>query len=171
MKNISVYVGTYGKYNNGSLAGAWLNVLDYESEADFYAACRELHSDEEEPEFMFQDFENMPDNMAGECWINSELWEMAADLADLSDTEAEAYEAFRSLLMSSSDNLSVARFRNCYLGEWDSEVDFAENFADECGYLDQMPDNLRHYFDFSAFARDLFFDFDFVNGFVFDLNR
>lgn len=41
MKNIAIYVGTYGKYNSGSLAGAWLNVNDYESEAEFYEACRE----------------------------------------------------------------------------------------------------------------------------------
>ena len=171
MKNICVYVGTYGKYNEGSLAGAWLNVLDYESEADFYAACRELHSDEADPEFMFQDFENMPDNMAGECWINSELWEMAADLADLSEDEAEAYEAFCSLC-SSGDDLSVERFRDCWMGEWNSEEDFAENFAEECGYLDQMPDHLRHYFDFEAFARDLFLDgYYFEAGHVFDLNR
>lgn len=68
MKNIAIYVGTYGKYNIGSLAGAWLNVNDYESEAEFYEACRELHKDEQDPEFMFQDFENMPDNMAGECY-------------------------------------------------------------------------------------------------------
>lgn len=122
MKNISIYVGTYGKYNSGSLAGAWLNVLNYESKAD------------------------------------------------LSDTEAEAYEAFCSLC-SFGDDLSVDHFRDCYMGEWDSEEDFAENLAEECGYLDQMPDNLRHYFDFAAFARDLFFDFDFVDGHVFDLNR
>ena len=25
----SVYVGTYAKYNNGSLSGAWLNLSDY----------------------------------------------------------------------------------------------------------------------------------------------
>lgn len=24
-----VYVGTYGKYNNGSLSGAWLDLSDY----------------------------------------------------------------------------------------------------------------------------------------------
>lgn len=171
MQNISIYVGTYGKYNSGDLAGAWLNVLDYESEADFYEACRELHSDEADPEFMFQDFENMPKGMAGECWINEELFEMAAELATLSDTEAEAYEIFRNAC-SSGDDLSVERFRDCWMGEWDSEEDFAENFADECGYLNQMPDSLRCYFDFEKFARDLFLDgYYFDAGHVFDFNR
>ena len=55
-----VYVGTYGKYNNGSLFGAWLNLSDYLDKEDFYEACRELHKDEEDAEFMFQDWENVP---------------------------------------------------------------------------------------------------------------
>ena len=38
-----VYVGTYGKYNNGSLFGAWLDLSDYSDKEDFYEACRELH--------------------------------------------------------------------------------------------------------------------------------
>jgi len=53
-----VYVGTYGKYNNGSLFGAWLDLSDYSDKEDFYEACRELHKDEEDAEYMFQDWEN-----------------------------------------------------------------------------------------------------------------
>ena len=30
-----VYVGTYGKYNNGSLFGAWLDLSDYSDKEDF----------------------------------------------------------------------------------------------------------------------------------------
>ena len=37
-----VYVGTYGKYNNGSLFGAWLDLSDYADKEEFYEACREL---------------------------------------------------------------------------------------------------------------------------------
>ena len=34
-----VYVGTYGKYNNGSLFGAWLDLSDYSDKEDFYEAA------------------------------------------------------------------------------------------------------------------------------------
>ena len=61
-----VYVGTYGKYNNGSLFGTWLNLSDYLDKEDFYEACRELHKDEEDAEFMFQDWENVPEGLIGE---------------------------------------------------------------------------------------------------------
>ena len=55
----SVYVGTYAKYNNGSLSGAWLDLSEYSDKEEFYEACRELHGDEEDAEFMFQDWENV----------------------------------------------------------------------------------------------------------------
>lgn len=35
----SVYVGTYAKYNNGSLSGAWLNLSDYSDKEEFYEAA------------------------------------------------------------------------------------------------------------------------------------
>ena len=41
-----VYVGTYNKYNNGSLFGKWLDLSDYSDKDEFMEACRELHKDE-----------------------------------------------------------------------------------------------------------------------------
>lgn len=65
-----VYVGTYAKYNNGSLYGAWLDLSDYSDKEEFYEACRELHEDEEDAEYMFQDWENVPEGLIGESWIS-----------------------------------------------------------------------------------------------------
>ncbi|VDB02155.1 hypothetical protein BANRA_05489 [Klebsiella pneumoniae] len=66
----SVYVGTYHKYNCGSIAGAWLDLTDFDSSEEFYERCRELHANEADPEFMFQDWEGIPSGMASECHIN-----------------------------------------------------------------------------------------------------
>ena len=52
-----IYVGTYAKYNEGSIFGKWMDLSDYSGSEEFYDACRELHSDEEDPEMMFQDWE------------------------------------------------------------------------------------------------------------------
>ncbi|MDW4788605.1 antirestriction protein ArdA, partial [Escherichia coli] len=35
----SVYVGTYHKYNCGSIAGAWLDLTDFDSSEEFYGHC------------------------------------------------------------------------------------------------------------------------------------
>lgn len=58
-----VYVGTYHKYNNGSLAGAWISLAGCKDYDDFLAQCGKIHSDERDPEFMIQDCENMPDGL------------------------------------------------------------------------------------------------------------
>lgn len=68
-----VYVGTYAKYNNGSIKGGWLNLPDYATHAEFLAACHKLHRDERDPEFMIQDMEHMPDGFSRcESWIYEE---------------------------------------------------------------------------------------------------
>jgi len=50
---------------------------------------------------------------------------------------------------------NVEAFEEAYQGEWNSIEDFAYDHADDCGYLDQMPESIRCYFDHAAYARDL----------------
>lgn len=77
----SIYVGTYGKYNAGSIFGKWLNLSDYADKEEFYIACRELHNDEADPEFMFQDYENIPDGLIGESWISDKIFDDLSTIA------------------------------------------------------------------------------------------
>ena len=70
----AVYVGTYEKYNNGSIGGGWMSLEGHDKES-FYAACAELHSDESDPEFMFQDFQNFPREFYGESGLAAEIWD------------------------------------------------------------------------------------------------
>ena len=48
--NAWIYVGTNAKYNNGSIAGAWLDLSDYADREDFLTAARAVHADEADPE-------------------------------------------------------------------------------------------------------------------------
>jgi len=64
-----VYVGTYKKYNEGSLKGGWLNLADYASYGDFLKACKSLHKDERDPEFTIQDNEGFPDGLDCLEWL------------------------------------------------------------------------------------------------------
>lgn len=75
LKGARVYVGTYAKYNAGSLEGKWLSLEDYANKAEFIAACLKLHKDEADPELMFQDWEGVPSWMIGESHIDPEVWE------------------------------------------------------------------------------------------------
>ena len=70
-----VYVGTYAKYNSGSIKGKWLDLSDYSDKEEFLAACAKLHKDEHDPEFMFQDHDGIPEGMITESSISDDVWE------------------------------------------------------------------------------------------------
>lgn len=78
-----VYVGTYQKYNSGSLKGAWLDLAEYENYDKFLDACRKVHKDEKEPEFMIQDSEGFPDGLDCMEWLGR---------ADFDDVKKAIYE-------------------------------------------------------------------------------
>lgn len=85
-----ICVGTYAKYNDGSIEGKWLDLTDYSSKDEFYEACKELHSDEQDPEFMFQDWENIPAAYVGESWIDENVFqviEILQKLESMDDSE------------------------------------------------------------------------------------
>lgn len=153
-----IYVGTYAKYNNGSINGAWLDLSDYSSKEEFYQACAELHKDETDPEFMFQDWENIPDSFIGESWLADNVFEYFEAMEDVSDSDAfEAYVLNEGDLSKQDIAEFVERFNEAYAGEFDSDEKFADNLAEEIGYFDAMEKAgiSLHYFDSSAFARDL----------------
>ena len=70
-----VYVGTYKKYNEGSLKGAWLDLAEYKTYDEFLSACKELHKDESDPEYMIQDWEHCPEGFAPSEWLGRQDFE------------------------------------------------------------------------------------------------
>lgn len=172
MKNLNearIYVGTYSKYNSGNLCGAWLNLSDYSDKEEFYEACRELHNDEKDPEFMFQDWENIPESLISESWISENFFALRDAVEDLSDTEQEAFFVWCNHTLSDLGKEYVYdlvnRFKDLYVGKYDDEEDFAYQMVEECY---DLPDFAKTYFDYKKFARDLFMcDYYFEDGFVF----
>jgi antirestriction protein len=152
-----VYVGTYAKYNSGSIAGKWLDLEDYSDKAEFHEACAELHKDEADPEFMFQDWEGIPKGMISESHIDDEAFELAA----MDEDDRELLTVYREHINQEGD-LDAAR--DAFHGKHDSERDFAETFWDETGELEGLPDHLTRYIDWEAVARDMRLggDFSFV---------
>ncbi|EAR1250083.1 DUF1472 domain-containing protein [Salmonella enterica] len=158
----AVYVGTWHKYNCGSIAGRWFDLTTFDDERDFFAACRALHQDEADPELMFQDYEGFPGNMASECHIN---WAWVEGFRLARDEGCE--EAYR-LWVEDTGETDFDTFRDAWWGEADSEEAFAVEFASDTGLLADVPETVALYFDYEAYARDLFLDsFTFIDGHVF----
>lgn len=151
-QEMRVYVGTYAKYNNGSIEGKWLDLSDYSDREGFYGACAELHSDEEDPEFMFQDWEGIPNGMISECSIEPGVWDLLEAFENHNEDAVRAY-------CDEFGEWNESDFEDRYCGQWDSFEAYAEDFVESCGILSGVPDDFVRYFDYSAFARDLSYDY------------
>lgn len=56
--------------NCGSIFGKGFDLTEFDDREGFYAACRALHANEQDPEFMFRDREDIPDRFASESSVN-----------------------------------------------------------------------------------------------------
>lgn len=162
---IALYVSTYAKYNAGDLTGAWVNLQACEDKEKFLKICRTLHSDEQYPELMFQDFSGFPRELYSECGGLDELYEYIEILKNVDDPEALA--AFLEYF----DFDDLCEFEDRFKGAYDSKVDYAYECVENDNILDKMG-KLAPYFDYEAYARDLFFnDYVFKSGYVFYKGR
>lgn len=162
----SIYCGTYAKHNNGSLYGKWLNLADYSDYEDLLKAMRELHGDEDDPEFMLQDHENCELfeklGLIGENFLSPEIYEIAEQINE-SEYYIEVYEACL-------DNLGKVDFQsldeyinNFYYGEFSSDEDFIQYLYEDDTF------NIPNWvvIDWSATARSIMFDYFESNGHYF----
>ena len=159
----AIYCGTYRKYNNGSLDGAWLELEKFDSYEEFIEICTLLHDDEEDPELMFQDFQGFPEEWYDESDME-DTFDKILEYCQLSENDREVFDAYYEC----TDDDDFAHAQEHYMGFFDSEEDFAEHIISECYDLDRMMGNLSYYFDYERYARDLFMsDYTFWDGYVF----
>ena len=147
----SVYVGTYGKYNDGSLCGLWIDLSSFNAYDEFIDFCLAIHADEEDPELMAQDFEGFPRQWYNEGFMSEDDFDHILEYSDMCDKHGqEAVDDY----MEFHDELD--NFEEAYCGEWDSEEDFARHIVSECYDLEKSMGELANYFDYEAFGRELF---------------
>jgi len=161
-----IYVGTYGKYNNGSIEGAWID-LSTHNEESFAIACNELHkappnSDcRPSHEFMYQDYEGFPSLFYSESGIDNRLWEYLT----LDEHEQEVVAAFINCYGDCPNLFESAD--SAYYGTYDNDIAFAEELVESSGMLHDVPESLKQYFDYERYAGDLMFEFRSFSGFYF----
>lgn len=172
---MNLYVGTYAKYNAGSLRGAWLDLDDYTDREEFLAACRELHKDERDPELMFQDFEATHEWDGREFYSESgapaAYWEIRGELERLGVSD-EVFAAWVAITTEPLDGDAVRKCAEQYCEEMSGE-EYAEQLAEDCGYLPaDLPSLISSHIDWAGVWRDLTFDgYEESDGFIFDTNK
>lgn len=149
-----IYVGTYAKYNDGSIDGEWVDLTDFAYDYEgFVEHCREIHKDEKDPEFMIQDYEGFPEKLYHEAGLPSEEeFDKIIEISELDDSEKDAYAAYLELDFSDD---SIEAFREHYYGEYEDDNTLGYEIVEEMG----MPQNTEMYFDYERFGRDLMYDY------------
>lgn len=147
-----IYVGTYHKYNSGSIAGQWLDCEDYSDRGEFLQACTELHKDESDPELMFQDWEDIPAGMVSESHVSDELWQWL----ELDEDDRNILAAYRE---NCGEGADIDQAREAYQGTYNSDEDFAQQLAEDIGAIDENASWPYTCIDWERAARELMFDY------------
>lgn len=153
----AVYVGTYGKYNAGSIAGMWVALDTVTDSEELHEVFRRIHCDEREPEYMIQDFQNFPKKFYSEAGCD---WEGLYEWLGLDEDDRQKVAEYWDEVDDSRDIQGV--LDACvYEGEAN---EYYDELADECM---NIPDNLRMYFNYEAWERDCAFDYHETEHYVF----
>ena len=137
---------------------------DCSGNPSIYCGTYGKYSGEEDPELMFQDYEAFPRKWYDESCFGQCCFEAVREYSDLCDKYSpDAVDAFIDWGCE-----ELEHFEDCYVGEYDSEEDFAREIVNDCYDLEKQMGHLANYFDYDAYARDLFmYDYYYDNGYVF----
>ena len=162
----SIYLSTWENYNNGSLQGDWIDLSEFNSYDEFLDHCKKMFPKEKYPEYMIQDYENMPEGNWGEYhFIDEEDFDFIKEWnEELDNTEKEAYNTYAQITGNYAD---MNGFRDAYMGEFASGEDYAAYCVEE-GLLSD--ETLLQYVDYAQLWRTLKSEnIRFENGFIFDI--
>lgn len=146
----AVYCGTYKKYNEGSLNGGWLHLGRYQNGAAFLEACKKLHADESDPEFMYQDSEYLPDEFYSESCIYPEVFEVIQAIKQMNPDKQAAFADFCERGACIPDMFDVEEFLLTYkpnkkprkTAQSEDMKEFSELFKTWC-HLDHTAEALK----------------------------
>ena len=160
---IKVAITNLAAYNEGDLIYKWLELPATQEEIEnAYNAVKRSTRDEE---FFISDYEtNINGLEIGEYESIEKLNELAEKFNELDECDRLIFEAYANYtdfeeVLEKLNNNELEGY--IYYGCDDME-DVAEQVVEAMGLLDQMPENLRYYFDFEAYGRDLDIEGTFV---------
>lgn len=168
-----LYVGTYKKYNEGSLYGMWLDLEQFSDAEEFFKVCSKLHDDEHDAEFMFQDFKGFPEEFYNESMGEEEIQKIL-DYIALDDEDRELIEDYCEVnyenIKDFDEFIEGAKERS--MGRYDSFREFTDQMADEeiaCHSLGSSTEFFEEYFDYDKWEDELegYYEIG-SNGYVFN---
>jgi len=166
-----LYIGTYNKYNSGSLRGEWVDMTQFSDTDEFYAYIKKLHKDESDPEYMAQDFEEMPKDLYSESF-DPDTIEKIIEFANLSEHEQDMVTEYLDNESLEKDETMQDIIDRCVFQADDSLMNIETQYAydyEEQGCI-EIPEHLQNYFDYETYGKDITQDMIVTDNFIFDRN-
>ena len=97
--------------------------------------------------------------------MSDDVFEYFEAIVDMDDDKIEALEIYRDNILGKHYEISVSdlieQFEESYQGYYGgksdtAEVEYAYEYVEQAGILNNCPNELSRYFDYEAYARDLF---------------
>ena len=150
---LRAYITNLGKYNEGELVGQWVNFPC--DEDDFAEVLEEIGIDEHYEEWFVTDYECDIDDVISELGEYTSFDELngVAEALEAWDDDGLLAEAVIDI-WGADALLETTPDDYMYFEAYDDE-DIGYYLAEELGILDECPDNLRNYFDYEAYGRDI----------------
>lgn len=120
-----VFCDTYAKIEQGLDGGKLMSISDYRTKEEFLEACREIHSDEENPKFKFSDARGPFSDLIKGDYIYEYIFSYYTDFKP-SELKALSYYVSDSSWCYGLRNYDVSResFFKAYMGKYDDIDEF-----------------------------------------------
>ena len=144
-----IYVACLAAYNNGKLHGRWIDAA--QDPDDIGAEIEDMLAASPEPdaeEWAIHDYEGFRGIELSEYEDLETVAKLASLITEHGDLAAGVYAHAGTV------EETARLIEDCYQGAWSSLEAWGEDYLEQTGQLDSLPENLRCYFDCAAFARD-----------------
>ena len=150
---LNIYLTNLGKYNEGILQGEWLELPATDEEIE---ACKDrIGINDHYEEWFITDYETDVNGLTvGEYDDIEEL----NQLAEIIEQDAEGVAALIYFGYTEAEEIAdrlddLIHIEGSHMMSMDESIGYY--YAEECGTIDGIPENLRCYFDYEAYGRDI----------------
>jgi len=178
---MKLFLTDYASYNNGTQFefGHWVDLTDFSDAEEFndYITTHFNEADEKSPlpcgtareELMFTDFEDMPRYLYSESLSPDEITNIYEfmDAVNESCLSLEIITAYAEHVGEQIDIDVIVKAEEAYSGTYDSDEQFAEEFAEEVGAIDKNTSWPNTCIDRERAARELMYDYFEASGHYF----
>lgn len=159
-EQLKVWIGCLACYNDGKLVGRWVDAIEAGEKSPEDIHGKPTHHEElwcfdiDDSTGLFLTGEMSP--------VEAQRIAEGAQRLEDDGIDAKALSAFLSnehRTLADCDDDDIDRFQDSYRGEWDTERDFAENFAAGEGLISDDAQWPHDCVDWERATRELMFDY------------